>query len=367
VNSLEIIADLRQQLACGIAKRAGVPPINPIDVSPWVASALMQKSIRRRREETALGAGATLLLSAPDRLWRRLCSICYEDIGVADINTVGLVTAAMGGKRVRAALGGEWATASFIISKMVQAQKCRAADDLLMSAERHPAYARARRKLATLSTPALLKIVIGSEDLCLRALSLWYGVGVHRPSAWLQQRPGEPQAVFDSLCEHGWPHTIVEIAREAYRKTRDPLSPLVSLLCAPRQIETAAIRDDDTPPEVMINGVPGWAYDRYSRPGGECLRAFLRGDTPTATWVRSHIQPAQRVDFIGDVLFRVEGQISRQRLHWPTADRLRHLVDLECGGHGCADASEIIALLKADIPALNDVRAELLGGQRHVQ
>ena len=31
---------------------------------------------------------------------------------------------------------------------------------------------------------------------------------------------GEPQLVFDRLCEGGWPHTVVEVAREGFRRTR---------------------------------------------------------------------------------------------------------------------------------------------------
>jgi hypothetical protein len=116
----------------------------------------------------------------------------------------------------------------------------------------------------------------------------------------------------------------------------------------------------------MIGQLPSWAYDRYSREGLACLQLFLRGDSETARWVRSHIPTTKRVDFLGDVLFRVEGQISKARLHWATADELRRLVDIECAGHGCHDATEILGLLRADLPAFNYVRVELLGGQNHV-
>ena len=102
MNSLEILADLRHQLAQRIAERGSVPPIEPIGASPWVGMSLLQKSVRRGSGELALRAGATLFLSAPDRLWRRIGGIAFEDIGLADIDTVGLVAAALGGKRVRA-------------------------------------------------------------------------------------------------------------------------------------------------------------------------------------------------------------------------------------------------------------------------
>jgi hypothetical protein len=48
-----------------------------------------------------------------------------------------------GGKQVRAALGGEWTVVSCIVSELCRAPKCRAADDLLLACELHPAYAMA--------------------------------------------------------------------------------------------------------------------------------------------------------------------------------------------------------------------------------
>ena len=57
---------------------------------------------------------------------------------MADLDTVAIVTAALAGKKNRASLGGEWHVASYIVSRMVHAPKCRAADDLLLAAENHP-------------------------------------------------------------------------------------------------------------------------------------------------------------------------------------------------------------------------------------
>jgi replication-associated recombination protein RarA len=43
----------------------------------------MQKVLRWGRDDLALSAAATLLRDAPDKLWRRISCIAYEDIGVA--------------------------------------------------------------------------------------------------------------------------------------------------------------------------------------------------------------------------------------------------------------------------------------------
>src|ERR1700675_2796949 len=100
---------------------------------------------------------------------------------------------------------------------MVQATKCRAADDLLLLADSHPLYRRARAQLADKANADLLRIAIGDAALPVRALAAWYAVGTHpRQTKHLSPRRGEPSSFFDGLCEAGLPHTAVEIAREGF-------------------------------------------------------------------------------------------------------------------------------------------------------
>src|SRR5271165_43496 len=118
VNGPENLQLIRHDLQRAVARR-GEPPIpRPLDVSPWLAMSILQKAIRRGREDLALGAAATLLGDAPEKLWRRIGCIAYEDVGVASFEAVGLATAALAGKQNRAALGGAWAVASCVVSEL---------------------------------------------------------------------------------------------------------------------------------------------------------------------------------------------------------------------------------------------------------
>ena len=141
----------------------------------------------------------------------------------------------------------------------------------------------------------------------------------------------------------------------------------MALLWPLRQDQTATIEDDDFPPETMIGDVPGWAYDVYSREGRAALANFIEGQAETARWVRAHIPSRQRVAFLGNIVFRLEGGCVRSRLRWKTGDELRRMVDTECNGPHCCNATQILQLMKADITVLNDVRAQLVGGGEHVQ
>jgi hypothetical protein len=291
------------------------------------------------RADLALSAAATLLRNAPDILWRRVGCIAYEDIGVASLETVGLATVAPAGKRHRSALGGEWAVASCIVAEMCRAPRCRAADDLLMACELHPAYAEARAALPYLTTRDLITVATGEASVHERALALWYALGTSRHQSSLVSRRGEPQLAFDQLCEAGWPHTMVEVAREGFRRNRAMLCPLVALLsCEQRQ--PTQLESDELPPEEMIGDIPTWAIDLYSREGRAALARFLQTDARAACWVRGTIRPARRVSFLGHIVFRVEGGLVVNRMRWPLADELRRQVDFECSGPSCPDTSD---------------------------
>jgi replication-associated recombination protein RarA len=155
MNGPEILHLMRHDLQGAVARQGKPPTPQPMDASPWVAMSVLQKAIRRGREDLALSAATTLLRDAPDKLWRRIGCIAFEDIGVASLEPVGLATVALAGKRHRAALGGEWAVASCVVIELSRAPKCRAADDLLMACELHPAYAEAPRRAVVLNHPRL--------------------------------------------------------------------------------------------------------------------------------------------------------------------------------------------------------------------
>ena len=110
---------------------------------------------------------------------------------MADIQTVSLVTAALAGKRFRATVGEEWKVASFVVDRMTKARKCRAADDLLLTADAHPLYREARMELATQTPTELVRIATGDAALPVRALATWFAVAGPTPGKQGIYAPGE--------------------------------------------------------------------------------------------------------------------------------------------------------------------------------
>ena len=97
---------LRARLAQAVFVDSGFhEPPEPLPCSEWFAMSALQKSIRRNEPEIGLRAAATLFNAAPDRVWRRITIAAFEDVGVADFETLSQTTAGLGGKRWRAEVG----------------------------------------------------------------------------------------------------------------------------------------------------------------------------------------------------------------------------------------------------------------------
>lgn len=358
MNGPEVIINIREQLASEVHQAPTHSIPSSLGISPWLAMALLQKAIRRGHDGLALQAAQTLLQQRPEWFWRRCGVIAFEDVGVADLDTVALVTAALGGKRFRKKIGGEWTVASFVVDRLVTANKCRAADDLLMVAEMHPAYEKSRQELFHAALPNLLALLDSAEPLPVRALAAWHAIGTNRcPLPGIPSRKGHPQSLFDELSETGFPHTLVEIAREGFRKTNQILCPLLVLLAPLITTDKSNwVEDDPFPPETECKSVPSWALDVYTREGQTALRRFLKTNCNTAEWIRGTVPPQQQVKFLGNILFVVEGGLLRRRYRWSVADQLRRQFEIECHSPYCINASELIDQLRTDLPLLNEVR-----------
>ena len=165
--------------------------------------------------------------------------------------------------------------------------------------------------------------------------------------------------MFDHFCEAGLPHTVVEVSREGFPKTGEVVCRLVSLLSPLRQNGPATIADDVFRPEHIVGEVSSWALDMFVREGRLALTRFLHLAYRTATWIREHVPSSEQVSFLGHLLFAAEGGLLRNRLRWATGDRLHRLAHFESQGPWCPDASGLIEQLQADLPLLDEVRADV--------
>ncbi len=358
---MSVAADIERQLH---DHHAEPPPEIGRVISPWVAKALMQKAIRRRRTDLALAAANVLHRTSPDSLWRRLVVIAVEDVGLGDLDTVYMTIVAASQRGRLARYFGSWRLASLVVSRLAAAPKCRACDDLFVATEDCPAWSDDRLELAEMEFGDLLDVIAGDDPIERRAIAMRYAVGTvgSYGATALARRRGHPDAVFDFMCEAGgFAHTLVEITRAAFRITREPFTGLLPLLHPELNGAEAVLVPDDLPPEALIGGVPGWTYDKFSREGRTALGHFLNTDCPAANWLRLHVPPSERIAVLGHALFRVESGLVTDRLVWPTAQRLRRQADYDSWLFSREDAAMLLDLLRTDIGVLNRVREASLG------
>lgn len=352
----DLISRFRTDLIQRIATQERVPQGQPLPISPSLAMSMLQKAVRRGRADLALNAAATLLRDAPDRLWRRLGGIAFEDVGLGSMPTVGLTVAALTGKRFRAAIGGDWAVASVVVKALAEAPKSRATDDLYMALETLPALADTRRALAAETNPRLRLIALTTPNLHCRALATLFLLGTDRPGGKLPVRRGEVALAFDLLDELGTAPTTLAICREGNRKTGEALLALLALENGLR----AGTTDDPLPPGVMIGGVPGWALDMFTREGKLALSRLAATQAGVAEFARAMLPPGQRVGFLGQVLFRVEGGLLTRRVGGDLSDRLHAQLMFETLGVDPEAAVQPLDLMRQDLPLLNRIRAVVM-------
>ena len=93
--------------------------VTPALRDPWLASSLINKAIRRGEHEHALMAAEVLHRHRGKGIWRRLCLIAYEDIGIADLRLVQRVTQLAVDREYRQSLGSDLDVIFATVTEMV--------------------------------------------------------------------------------------------------------------------------------------------------------------------------------------------------------------------------------------------------------
>lgn len=339
------------------------PAGTPASISLSLAVALLQKSVRRGRADLALAAADVLLRSVPDRLWRRLTIIACEDMGIADFDALYLTVVAAGHRRRLARRFGMGKLVSLVVSKLAAAAKCRATDDLYVVSEDCPGWWEHGLELAEMPFRNLLDVIASDEPIERRAIAMRLTIGTTGVAlaSRLARRRGQSQALFDFLCEAGFPHTLVEISRAAFGQTGEPICGFLPLLHRELDGKEAELQSDDFPPETMIGEMPGWTFDKFSREGRNALGRFLNADCATANWLRLHVPQRDRMAALGHALFRVESGLVKDRLMWPCGLDLRRQADLCSWPFPSEDAATLLHLMRSDVGDLNHVREAVYG------
>lgn len=341
-----------------LASDRTVPTVEPLPVSPWVAMSAMQKGIRRGDVDLATRAAATLLKSDPAKLWRRLVGIVFEDVGLGSLETIRLVTAATD-KSARQEFSGDWAVASLLVERLCAAAKCRATDDLFLTISHHHELAELRASLEGVDLTEHLARISERGALLGASLNVLHASGV-RWTGQMRGQASDTKSTFAAMRAAGADHSIVTLASQGFRVTREALPPLLPLLSLALPSVAFTTQDDEFPPVVVgRNGVPTYVYDAFSWEGKTALARFLKRNTEIGRWLRKHVTAERRLSVLAGGLFRVDGGLVQQRVMWPCAMTLRWLADSGYHSMKLSDPAAFLDMIRADLPTIDEERADV--------
>lgn len=298
------------------------PPIHPLPCDRWVARSCLQKAIRRAEPELAQRALANLFNHDRRATWRALTIIALEDVGVANVDLLAQIVAAQRNRKWREQMGGDWAVMAELVRQMAASEHCQAACDLLLRAVNDPALEYNRTIALDADREALAGLLWSNQaDLLDRGIAA-LAVGGDLADG---QRYGDPCAVFDILTDTSRSTHVVATCRAAWKLSRNPMAMLLPLVwerwCASTD---HAVADDALPSAQLIDGVPGYSLDQFTRIGNTISRAVLKADSDLRLMLNdAGVTAGQQSRAVGDLLFIIEGGLLANRVVWETGDQLR--------------------------------------------
>jgi hypothetical protein len=335
-------------------------PLNPLPCDRWIARSCLQKAIRRAEPELAQRALANLFQYDRRATWRHLTIIALEDVGVANIDILTRIVAAQRNRLWRNQQGGDWPVMAELVRHMAVSDHCQAACDLLLRALNDPQLDADRATASDLDAPQLAQMLwqtpVAIETKAIAATALGGGLAEG-------QQFNDPCAVFDILAEAGRSSHVVETCRAAWRLSRNPMAMLLPVVCAQfAACDRHSINDDALPPVEMVDGVPGYALDQFTRRGNSVSRDLLGADRHLRDLLQAAGVPSsQLVRTVGDLIFLLEGGRVRRRLRWATGDELRRPHRwLPATGHLGPYLDQALRLVEAKARQIANLRREHL-------
>jgi hypothetical protein len=128
------LAQNRELLSGELAQFTPGPGTRLDITDPFLATAVLQKSLRRADRKYALGAARALLGIDPARMWRRLVVVAFEDFGLSNLTLTAQIVAAASDKAWRKSAGGEELVMFYLLARLLECPRDRQTDELYMLA-----------------------------------------------------------------------------------------------------------------------------------------------------------------------------------------------------------------------------------------
>jgi len=302
-----------------------------------------------------------------------LTIIGFEDVGIADLDGMMALVRFCSAKAVREQ-HGEKPGLMALVRRLCEAPGDRTACDGPVAVYWHRNWHAARQNMAELSDHELQLIALDEHQprtTRIMALTLLRGQrDSEDPKAGFPSRKGGVGPWFKAVRGLGVPDDVLYTVRQANAIGCDQMSMPFALLW--QQVWGDGTRPrpqthDDPMPEVeMIGPYPSYTFDWHTQEGKRALAYFAKMETPVAKLIQ-HLpfeNGKQRVDFLGDLLFRAEGDLLARRLVWAGGILLRQLSSEACVLYFDGTTREglwpMVEAMRNSLDALNYARRKIV-------
>lgn len=337
-------------------------PLPKLD--PWAASSLLQKAIRRSDLELARSAASTLYRQRGVAVFRRLCTIAVEDIGIADAGLLHDVARIGTDKALRAVLGSDADLIDDLTSQLALATKDRSADYLYCAATKLETALADQRESASHTFEQLTELATDDEvPLPRRAVAALLACTA----------PGEIEGRLDAdrveRLLDAFPVKLLPLwgaVMSLARSRGEPFCIMLPLIWS-RWWHSGAesmVLEDELPVSEVVSGVPLYIWDKHTAGGKQAIGRFARENEAVASALQSWA-PIQCRRIVAEIAaFYADAAPIARRLNWPTGSLLKQMgFTADMIGAGCAFEGHrpVLVAVQENLPHLNQLRRVVCG------
>lgn len=341
------------------ASQISTSPVVTTHLEKFLASSLLQKSIRRGETSWAWQAASYLLEYHPSYFWKRLPIIALEDIGVGDLDAVMLVLTASKNRQSLSKYGSGFQLAAALLQEMCDAEKDRSADDLFDCLSRDPNLICQRAQI--------LDQIATNEHIDFDP----GGIGVQEIGNHLTAKAVRDGDIPDRNLDIGtWLPEIShlkelsslqrEVAVLGFSVTRSILAPMLAVVST-KAGQTARPTIDDEFLPTPSSVVPIWSLGLHTRIGLTGFRKYISRSRQVSDLLKQYsCGSVSGPKVVGGLVFRLDCGQLKNRINWHVGTDLKRRATQI--GWGIADdvVEDLVAILRAEFDLLNECRLQAL-------
>jgi hypothetical protein len=345
------------------------PIPQPLAVDPWIASSMLQKSIRRGDADLAERAAITLHRLRGNGILRRFLVIAFEDIGVASIDALIKTTAACTAPSWRANIdGGDERVICLLARLLAAVPKERSPDCLISAAQSHPELEDARRRVGAMTIGQRVDYAASdTRPLPERAVAAWFASGIEQGSEHRVGR-GDLPALMSAFRHLGVPADLITATRIAATRTREPITIMTPLLwLAASAAGDHRVVDCSVPPVTMIGDIPSYVFDKHTAVGKAAIHRFARENHAVRDVLAAYVPEYRAKDVACMAAFHVDAAPVSRRFQWGGSAELERLgveADMLKVGVPHEGIAPLLNVVRENLDHLNAIRARLFSAAR---